>query len=70
MQRRRSRRARATRHGEQAIEHLLRRAGFGASQEEIDDYSDLGFADAVRRLVNYERSRTMSTADRAARDTC
>src|SRR4051812_40620289 len=42
------------RHGESAIEHLLRRAGFGASAEEIDDYSDLGFAGTVARLVNYE----------------
>jgi uncharacterized protein (DUF1800 family) len=42
------------RRGEQLIEHLLRRAGFGASQEEIDDYSDLGYTAAVDRLVNYE----------------
>jgi uncharacterized protein (DUF1800 family) len=42
------------RRGEQTIEHLLRRAGFGASRQEIDDYSDLGFAAAVRRLVDFE----------------
>jgi uncharacterized protein (DUF1800 family) len=42
------------RHGEHAIEHLLRRAGFGASQSEIDDYIDLGFGGTVRRLVAYE----------------
>ena len=42
------------RRGEQPIEHLLRRAGFGASRQELDDYSDLGFCAAVRRLVNYE----------------
>ncbi len=42
------------RHGEHAIEHLLRRAGFGASQDEIDDYLDLGLNETVRQLVNYE----------------
>jgi uncharacterized protein (DUF1800 family) len=43
------------RHGEHAIEHLLRRAGFGASQDDIDDYMDLGFTATVRRLIDYER---------------
>ena len=42
------------RHGEHVIEHLLRRAGFGASQDEIDDYLELGFSETVRRLVDYE----------------
>ena len=42
------------RHGEHAIEHLLRRAGFGASDEEIADYLELGFTESVRRLLNYE----------------
>src|SRR6185503_13253040 len=42
------------RRGEQAIEHLLRRAGFGAKPQEIDDYSDLGFTGAIRRLVDFE----------------
>jgi uncharacterized protein (DUF1800 family) len=42
------------RHGEHAIEHLLRRAGFGASQDDIDDYMELGFGSTVRLLVNYE----------------
>jgi uncharacterized protein (DUF1800 family) len=42
------------RHGEHLVEHLLRRAGFGASQEEIDDYMDLGFMGTVRRLLDYE----------------
>jgi hypothetical protein len=44
----------AVRHGEHLVEHLLRRAGFGAGQEEIDDYMDLGFAGTVRRLLDYE----------------
>jgi uncharacterized protein (DUF1800 family) len=42
------------RRGEHVIEHLLRRAGFGASQSEIDDYMELGFSDSVRRLLDYE----------------
>ena len=42
------------RHGEHVIEHLLRRGGFGASDEEIADYVDLGFTAAVRQLLNYE----------------
>jgi uncharacterized protein (DUF1800 family) len=42
------------RHGEHVIEHLLRRAGFGASDEEIADYVDLGFTGTVRQLLNYE----------------
>jgi uncharacterized protein (DUF1800 family) len=40
--------------GERLIEHLLRRAAFGASQNEIDYYTDLGFRGTVNRLVNYE----------------
>jgi uncharacterized protein (DUF1800 family) len=42
------------RNGEQLIEHLLRRAGFGASQEEVDLYTDLGYAGTVRRLLDFE----------------
>jgi len=41
---------------EQEIEHLFRRAGFGASQEEIDAYNRLSFASypgAVAQLLNY-----------------
>jgi uncharacterized protein (DUF1800 family) len=47
-------RERGRRRGEQSLEHLLRRAGFGASQEEIDGYQDAGFGGSVRRLVEYE----------------
>jgi uncharacterized protein (DUF1800 family) len=39
---------------EPAMEHLLRRAGFGASQEEIDQYVALGYQATIARLVNYE----------------
>jgi uncharacterized protein (DUF1800 family) len=35
------------------IPHLLRRAGFGAGPAELDQYRQLGFADAVDRLVSY-----------------
>src|SRR3954471_16714092 len=42
------------RHGEHVVEHLLRRAGFGAGQDEIDDYLELGFSAAVQQLLNYD----------------
>src|SRR5256885_10920519 len=32
----------------------LRRAGFGAGQDEIDDYLELGYAAAVQQLLHYE----------------
>ena len=55
------------RHGEHVIEHLLRRAGFGASQDEIDDYLELGFPASVQQLLELrERSRRRRCADRQA----
>jgi uncharacterized protein (DUF1800 family) len=42
-----------SRRGDPAVEHLLRRAGFGASDEEIGRYSDIGFAGTANRLVFY-----------------
>src|SRR3954447_26356558 len=36
------------------IAHLLRRAGFGPSEQELNEYAQLGFDGAVSRLVNYE----------------
>ena len=45
---------RRTRRVEPTLEHLLRRAGFGASQEEIDQYLAMGYQRTVARLVNYE----------------
>jgi uncharacterized protein (DUF1800 family) len=45
---------RASRQGGQLIEHLLRRAGFGASPAELVEYADLGFGAAVAQLVDYE----------------
>jgi len=40
---------------DQQMEHLLRRAGFGARSDELDTYRTLSFNGAVDRLVNYER---------------
>jgi uncharacterized protein (DUF1800 family) len=37
------------------VAHLLRRAGFGATEAELDQYSSLGFAGAVDRLLNPEQ---------------
>ncbi|MBV9329001.1 MAG: DUF1800 domain-containing protein [Chloroflexi bacterium] len=37
------------------IAHLLRRAGFGATQAELDQYTPLGFAGAVDRLLYPEQ---------------
>ncbi len=42
------------RHGEHVIEHLLRRAGFGASDDDIEDYLELGLGGTVRQLLDYE----------------
>src|SRR5229473_3352012 len=40
--------------GDLLIEHLLRRAGFGASSAELATFSRLSYSQAVDRLVNYE----------------
>ncbi len=37
------------------IGHLLRRAGFGASRDEIPMYANLGYTGAVDRLLNYQQ---------------
>ena len=37
------------------IEHLLRRAGFGARPDELDFYGGLSISDAVEALVTFER---------------
>lgn len=36
------------------IDHLLRRAGFGASRDDLAAFSPLSYAQAIDRLVNYE----------------
>jgi uncharacterized protein (DUF1800 family) len=40
---------------EEKIAHLLRRAGFGASPSELQEYTALGYEGAVDRLVDYEQ---------------
>jgi hypothetical protein len=40
--------------GDTLIEHLLRRAGFGASSSELATYSALSYSAAVDRLINYD----------------
>lgn len=41
--------------GEKRIEHLLRRAGFGASEADIEAFAQSGYDAAVDLLVNYEQ---------------
>jgi len=43
------------------IAHLLRRAGFGATEAELDTYAQLGFAGAVDRLLNPEQVEDSDT---------
>jgi uncharacterized protein (DUF1800 family) len=40
---------------EEHIEHLLRRAGFGAREEDVVRYAAMPYVAAVDRLVNYDR---------------
>ncbi len=40
--------------GSMQIGHLLRRAGFGASPQDLQTYGSLSFQDAVDRLLNYQ----------------
>jgi uncharacterized protein (DUF1800 family) len=47
-------RNRSARRGEHVIEHLLRRAGFGASEEEVAVYLEAGFHTAVDSLLNID----------------
>jgi uncharacterized protein (DUF1800 family) len=44
-----------TYYADAAVRHLLRRAGFGATQEDLGYYGELRFDDAVNLLVNYEQ---------------
>jgi uncharacterized protein (DUF1800 family) len=41
---------------EQQIEHLLRRAGFGGSPDEIDLYAELGVPATIDLFLNYEQA--------------
>src|SRR5579864_8657195 len=46
--------ARSTGSADPQIEHLLRRAGFGARPDELDTYTQLSFTQAVETLLDYE----------------
>jgi uncharacterized protein (DUF1800 family) len=48
------------------IGHLLRRAGFGATPQELATYRSLGFTGAVERLLNYQQVSDESTEQRLA----
>jgi uncharacterized protein (DUF1800 family) len=37
------------------VAHLLRRAGFGSTEAELDRYTALGFAQTLDRLLNYDQ---------------
>ena len=39
---------------EQSVEHLLRRAGFGASQAQVDEFADIGLRNALAQLIDYD----------------
>ncbi len=41
--------------GSMQIGHLLRRAGFGATPDDINTYRGYGYAGAVDRLINYQQ---------------
>src|SRR5712691_12222721 len=40
---------------DQQLQHLLRRAGFGASSDDLVTFSELSYSAAVDRLINFER---------------
>jgi len=48
------------------VAHLLRRAGFGATEAELDQYSALGFAGALERLLNPEQVDDSATDQQLA----
>lgn len=45
-------------------EHLLRRAGFGATEAEVADFSELGYAEAVESLLNYDAAAADAIDDK------
>jgi uncharacterized protein (DUF1800 family) len=45
----------APRVGDRQLEHLLRRAGFGARPDELDLYREMTIPQAIDALVNYDR---------------
>ncbi|HEY5647823.1 MAG TPA: DUF1800 family protein, partial [Pseudomonadales bacterium] len=49
--------------GEQAAAHLLERAGFGGTADEVAELAGLGFDAAVRRMVLFEGAPEVALAD-------
>src|SRR5258706_8384751 len=45
------------RKSDRQIDHLLRRAGFGARPDELSTYGEMSISEAVDAVVNYERVR-------------
>jgi uncharacterized protein (DUF1800 family) len=41
--------------GELGVEHLLRRAGFGASQDDLNAFENLSTTEVLQRLLDYEQ---------------
>jgi uncharacterized protein (DUF1800 family) len=48
------------------VAHLLRRAGFGSTEAELDEYTALGFAATLDRLLNYEQVDDSAAEQQAA----
>jgi uncharacterized protein (DUF1800 family) len=48
------------------VAHLLRRAGFGSTSAELDEYTALGFGGALDRLLNYEHVDDAATEQQLA----
>jgi uncharacterized protein (DUF1800 family) len=48
------------------VAHLLRRAGFGYSQAQLDEYAALGYAGAIDRLLIYEKIDNTAMEQRIA----
>lgn len=46
------------------IEHLLRRAGFSGSQDEIASFADMGYSAAVDALLNYDLTAAQAIDDK------
>lgn len=55
--------ATATRRASPLIEHLLRRAGFSGSADDLAAYSDLGYTGAVDALLNYDPAAAAAVDD-------
>ena len=41
------------------IAHLMRRAGFGATRDELDTYASKGYEATVEELLNFDDARSM-----------